>query len=338
MEQAQAALCDEDFHVVNHACVACPSGQSNLRGDDPNGQDTTCDTCRITTNQELRDHVDSWIADPSNHPCGPVIGEWEVGRVTDMSYVFCADNSMSKCNTNRRNFNADISKWNIASATSLSNVFHDVLVFTGDGVSNWDTSRVTSLYAAFRGATSFTGDGLSNWDTSRVTDLMFTFYSATSFNGDLSSWDTSKVTDISYTFSYATSFSGYGLQYWNVSQSVINFEPFADVNFSDGTKKCIYDSWTSVIGVALDPAWGSLQGDCLTTTATPMTTTTATPTTTTTATPTITTTAILPESSSDDSTKLFGLDLVILIVIVSIVSIVRDDLSIFVLHGFFPSF
>ena len=54
------------------------------------GQDTSCDTCRITTNQELRDHVDSWIADPSNHPCGEVIGDWEVGRVTDMSYVFCA--------------------------------------------------------------------------------------------------------------------------------------------------------------------------------------------------------------------------------------------------------
>ena len=99
MEQAQAALCDEDFHVVNHACVACPSLQSNLRGDDPNGQDTSCDTCRIETNQELKDFVDSWIVDPSSHPCGEVIGDWEVGRVTDVSYVFCAYELDFRCNT-----------------------------------------------------------------------------------------------------------------------------------------------------------------------------------------------------------------------------------------------
>ena len=35
--------------------------------------------------------VDQWISNPSNHPCGEVIGDWEVGRVTDMSLVFCAD-------------------------------------------------------------------------------------------------------------------------------------------------------------------------------------------------------------------------------------------------------
>ena len=116
-----SALCDEDYHVVNHACVACPSGQSNLAGDDPSGQDTSCDTCKITTNQELRDHVDSWIANPTScHPCGSVIGEWEIGRITDMSYVFCADEFISQCYLNRKNFNSDISKWNTASVTTSS--------------------------------------------------------------------------------------------------------------------------------------------------------------------------------------------------------------------------
>ena len=65
----EASLCVEDYHVVNNVCVACPSGQSNLAGDDPSGQDTSCDTCRIETNQELRDFVDQWITNPSNHPC-----------------------------------------------------------------------------------------------------------------------------------------------------------------------------------------------------------------------------------------------------------------------------
>ena len=52
--KGEATLCAEDYHVVNHACVPCPSGQSNMPGDDPTGHDTSCDTCKITTNQEWR--------------------------------------------------------------------------------------------------------------------------------------------------------------------------------------------------------------------------------------------------------------------------------------------
>ena len=127
--ECEAALCVEDYHVVNKACVVCPSGQSNLAGDDPSDMDTSCDTCRITTNQELRDHVDSWIADPSNHPCGEVIGDWEVGRVTDMQYVFCADADSfgSVCNPVRSGFNADISNWNTASVTNMASTFRYVV-------------------------------------------------------------------------------------------------------------------------------------------------------------------------------------------------------------------
>ena len=161
---------------MNNACVPCPSLQSNLEGDDPNGQDTSCDTCRIETNQELRDHVDQWMTDPTNHPCGEVIGEWEVGRVTDMSRVFCAHvDTPLLCNTIRSNFNADISKWNTASVTNMEKTFYYATSFTGDGVSNWDTSKVTSLSNTFQGANSFTGDGVSNWDTSMVTNLASTF-------------------------------------------------------------------------------------------------------------------------------------------------------------------
>ena len=181
--ECEATLCDEDYHVVSNVCQACPSGESNLAGDDASGQDTSCDTCRITTNQELRDHVDSWIANPLSHPCGKVIGDWEVGRVTDMSYVFCASTWYSQCNTNRSDFNADISKWNTASVTDLRSTFEDATSFTGDGVSNWDTSSVTDLSFTFYGATSFTGNGLFNWDTSSVYFMEYTFTGATSFTG-----------------------------------------------------------------------------------------------------------------------------------------------------------
>ena len=62
-----------------------------------------------------------------------------------MSFVFCASEDLypSSCNTIRSNFNADISKWNTASVTTLFHTFNDATSFTGDGVSNWDTSSVT---------------------------------------------------------------------------------------------------------------------------------------------------------------------------------------------------
>ena len=78
----------------------------------------------------------------------------------------------SECNAVRSGFNADISKWNTAS--------------------------VTTLRSTFSGATSFTGDGVSNWNTSKVTSLFFTFYEVFgSFDADLSNWDTSRVTSLS---------------------------------------------------------------------------------------------------------------------------------------------
>ena len=121
--------CAEDYYVSNNACVACPSGQSNLAGDDSSGQDTSCDTCRIETNQELRDHVDSWITNSSNHPCGEVIGDWEVGRVTDMSNVFYDADS----------FNANLSNWNTSSVTNLSKTFFCATTFTGPAVKDGNT-------------------------------------------------------------------------------------------------------------------------------------------------------------------------------------------------------
>ncbi len=231
--ETEAEFCDGDYHVVNNVCVACPSTQSNLEGDDSSGQDTTCDTCRITTNQELKDHVDRWIVNSSNTSCGEVIGDWEVGRVTDLSWLFyhkstfnadisnwntASVTSMEGTFVGATSFNGDLSNWNTSNVTDLIAAFYEATSFTGDGLLNWDTSKVTSLSYTFREATSFTGDGLLNWDTSRVTDLTQTFVDATSFNGDLSNWNTSSVTNLYWTFRGATSFTGDGLSNWNTSR------------------------------------------------------------------------------------------------------------------------
>lgn len=146
----EATLCTEDFHVSNNACVECAQGQSNLAGDDPSGQDTSCDTCKITTNEELRDHIDLWIemSDTATHPCGPIVGDWEVGRVTDMSYLFCALNETwtpLECNANRRSFNADISRWDVSNVTSLEGTFLGTTAFDLDRISQWDLTRVETF-------------------------------------------------------------------------------------------------------------------------------------------------------------------------------------------------
>ena len=183
--------CNEDYHVEEHTCIACPSGQSNLAGDDASGPNTLCDTCRITTNQELNDHVNSWIADPSSHACGPVIGEWEVGRVTDMSDVFCAcvSSTFPQCNAIRASFDADLSNWNTASVTTLSRTFCGTTRFTGESLANWNTYKVTSMYNTFGQATSFNA-GIEDWNTSNVKSMYSTFEGATSFTGaGIEKWD-----------------------------------------------------------------------------------------------------------------------------------------------------
>ena len=81
--ECEATFCDEDYHVVNNVCVGCPSGQSNLAGDDSSGQDTTA--IRVKS-RRIKSYA-TWNGS-LNHLCGEVIGDWEVGRVTDLSYVF----------------------------------------------------------------------------------------------------------------------------------------------------------------------------------------------------------------------------------------------------------
>jgi surface protein len=61
--------------------------------------------------------------------------------------------------------------------------------FNGD-ISNWDVSNVTSMAGMFRGS-SFNGD-ISNWDVSNVTSMFDMFYESP-FSGDISKWDVSNV-------------------------------------------------------------------------------------------------------------------------------------------------
>lgn len=48
MPQDMPQVCLSDEHVVNHQCMPCPGGTTNLAGDDPTGPDTACeDICEV---------------------------------------------------------------------------------------------------------------------------------------------------------------------------------------------------------------------------------------------------------------------------------------------------
>ena len=106
-------------------------------------------SCTIETKSELSVHLDDWIEDPSasRHVCGD-IRRWNVSRVTDMSYLFCAlQESWTpfECDSNRLSFNADISGWDVSKVTSLEGTFHGASSFDLSSISLWDVSRVRTF-------------------------------------------------------------------------------------------------------------------------------------------------------------------------------------------------
>ena len=67
-----------------------------------------------------------------------------------------------------RNFNKDVSCWDVSNATTMSYTFTGNPTFNQD-ISDWDTSQVTNMRGIFENASAFNQD-LNGWDVSKVTD------------------------------------------------------------------------------------------------------------------------------------------------------------------------
>lgn len=93
---------------------------------------------------------------------------------------------------NAREFNGDLSNWDVSSVTDMNYMFQEASIFTGD-LSSWDVSNVESMDSLFNRASAFNAD-ISNWNVSKVTNMDYMFLDATAFNKDLSKWDVSSVT------------------------------------------------------------------------------------------------------------------------------------------------
>jgi Mycoplasma protein of unknown function, DUF285 len=118
----------------------------------------------------------------ANQFVGTGLEHWNVGKVSDFSFVFLRAQA----------FGGNLSLWNTSSATTMEGMFAYAENFNGD-LTQWDVSRVRTMALAFYFAEAFQGGDLTRWNTSQVGSMVKMFNEAASFNGNVSTWDVRNV-------------------------------------------------------------------------------------------------------------------------------------------------
>jgi surface protein len=139
------------------------------------------------------------------------ISGWDVSNVTDMSYMFHFSNfnqdisgwdvsnvkSMENMFGGSTRFNQPLQQWGskLSNVTDMNNMF-SARNFNQD-ISSWDVSSVESMFSMFY-ESNFNQD-ISSWDVSSVIDMERMFYESNFNNGGnpegLNNWDVSSVID-----------------------------------------------------------------------------------------------------------------------------------------------
>ncbi len=84
----EAILCDEDEAVVDHQCIACEPGTANAAGDDATGDDTTCETVFCEIDEHVVDHECVACDEGSYNDAG----DDATGDDTTCQLALCAEN------------------------------------------------------------------------------------------------------------------------------------------------------------------------------------------------------------------------------------------------------
>ena len=160
---------------------------------------------------------------------------WDVGNINRFSLMFAnAANTISTSS-----FTADISNWDMSSATNISSMVQEARQFNsdistksvtvGEGTSlartynAWDVSNVTNFSQMFRqrAGTSLFNQPIGNWQitTGSAVNMGLMFYNNDSFNQEISqssqtvgtssytAWDVSEVTSMQQMFHSSNSFN-----------------------------------------------------------------------------------------------------------------------------------
>jgi len=153
-----------------------------------------------------------------------------LSNITDMSYMFAGT----------RNFNDDLSGWDVSSVDKMTSMFKDANAFNGD-ITQWDTSGAQWMDGMFESADRFNRD-ISGWNTSSVKVFNGMFLRTLDFNQDISSWNTSAAMYMNFMFEQASSFTC-----GPISPSVWNWDTSSIVSMKD--------TFTSSPLQSTPPAW-----------------------------------------------------------------------------------
>ena len=124
------------------------------------------------------------------------LNDIDTSKITDMSNLF--DASKSKGHPLFKDFNGDISMWDVSNVTDMVEMFFCCEKFNCD-ISRWDVSKVKDIYAMFFECKNFNCD-LSKWNMPNVKGIPYMFYRCERFNQDLSQWDVSNVENMWFAF------------------------------------------------------------------------------------------------------------------------------------------
>ena len=132
------------------------------------------------------------------------LSQWDVSQVTNL------DSTFAGC----EKFNGDLSKWNVGNVTSMRSTFYGCDVFNAN-LSEWNVGRVVRMDDMLHGCYVFSSD-ISRWNVAQVANMDQLFYYCWAFNADISKWSVARVTTMNRMF-YGCKIFNANLSRWDVS-------------------------------------------------------------------------------------------------------------------------
>ena len=127
-------------------------------------------SCQPKTKDELQEIIIQRIKDEGNE-CN--LNDIDVSDITDMSLLFNSNPGYHSGNEIFRNFNSDISQWNVSNVKNMMGMFYRCEKFNCD-LSLWDVSNVTDMKLMFAWCEKFKHE-LNRWNVSNVENMSLAF-------------------------------------------------------------------------------------------------------------------------------------------------------------------
>ena len=161
---------------------------------------------------------------------------------------------MSNLFEDMKDFNEDVSRWDVSKVEKMSKIFEGAASFNKEYIKGWSTEgrnmKFTNkeLKQAVKDwcDNSITAEviygQISGWDVSETTDMSGLFEDMKDFNEDISRWDVSKVEKMSRIFKGATSLNKEYVKNWSGQGR-------NKKHTDEELKQAVNDWWDDSIGV-----------------------------------------------------------------------------------------